>query len=84
MLVVEFLHFLDYIYTGRCSITFTNVQDLLIAADLYNIDGIGPLCCEFMAKNLAPDNCLGVRNLSYLIRVVKYLYIFEYYFYICN
>ena len=40
------------------------MQELLMAADQYNVIGIVAECCEFLESNLEPANCIGVKNVS--------------------
>lgn len=51
---------LDFAYTGQCDITNDNVQDLLVAADKYDILGVVQRCCAFLLNALTPENCLGI------------------------
>ncbi|XP_037917054.1 kelch-like protein 10 isoform X2 [Hermetia illucens] len=51
---------LDYVYTGKCEITWNNVEDLLAASDRYDVVGLVRLCCQFLLSELNPDNCIGI------------------------
>ncbi|XP_071451571.1 kelch-like protein 10 [Hetaerina americana] len=51
---------LDYAYTGACTITQDNVEKLLPVADQFEVLGVIQLCCEFLLKELQPENCLGI------------------------
>ena len=42
------------------------MQELLVAADQYNVIGIVAECCEFLEANLEPANCIGVKNVSFI------------------
>lgn len=55
---------LDYVYTGRCDVTHSNVQWLLPAADIYEILGVVELCCRYLLHEMRPENCLGIYNFS--------------------
>ena len=55
-----FALFLDFIYTGKLSISSGNVQELLAAAKMLHLDDIVGSCCEFLSKELTPSNCLGI------------------------
>lgn len=51
---------LDYAYTGTCNITWSNVEDLLAAADRFEVIGLIRACCQFLLKELKPHNCIGI------------------------
>ncbi|XP_005191224.1 actin-binding protein IPP [Musca domestica] len=51
---------LDFIYTGRCEITQSNVQELLAAADMLQLHEIVDGCCEYLCRELHPSNALGI------------------------
>ncbi|XP_077580533.1 kelch-like protein 10 [Stigmatopora nigra] len=56
--------FLDFAYTGSLQVTKDNVSDLLLAADRFNLTGIVQTCCTFLTKQLCPDNCIGIWQLT--------------------
>ena len=58
-------------YTGKVCITAENVQELLLAADQFNIEGVVSECCKFLEENLEPENCIGVRNVSSVTLLVR-------------
>ena len=51
---------LDYIYTGSIDITSSNVEQLLPAGRLFQLDNIVEYCCEFLTSHLTVDNSLGI------------------------
>ncbi|XP_037959722.1 actin-binding protein IPP [Teleopsis dalmanni] len=51
---------LEFIYTGRCEITQTNVQELLAAADMLQLHEVVDGCCEFLCRELHASNALGI------------------------
>ena len=57
--VMEYL--LTFLYTARTTITPSNVQMLLEAANLFQIDLLKRKCTDFMYKQLDPCNCLGMK-----------------------
>jgi len=57
--VMEIL--LTFLYTAKTTITQQNVQMLLEAANLFQIDLLRKNCTAFMEKQLDPCNCLGMR-----------------------
>ncbi|XP_068150362.1 actin-binding protein IPP [Drosophila tropicalis] len=57
----DILHILlDFIYTGRCEITQSNVQELLAAADMLQLNEVVDGCCEFLCRELHATNALGI------------------------
>uniref|UniRef100_A0AAY4AXA1 Kelch-like family member 23 n=1 Tax=Denticeps clupeoides TaxID=299321 RepID=A0AAY4AXA1_9TELE len=50
----------NYAYTSSVSITQTNVQSLLEAADLLQFSTVKRACEEFLVRLLDVDNCLGM------------------------
>ncbi|KAL0978998.1 hypothetical protein UPYG_G00179090 [Umbra pygmaea] len=60
--VLELL--LDYAYTSRVVINEENAESLLEAGDMLDFQDIRDACAEFLERNLAPSNCLGMLLLS--------------------
>lgn len=56
----------NYVYTARVSITETNVQSLLEAADLLQFAAVKRACEEFLIRLLDVDNCLGMHAFAQL------------------
>ena len=56
----------DFCYNSTVTITMDNVQELLPAASLLQMSGVADACCKFLAGQLHPSNCLGVRQFSQL------------------
>ncbi|CAH2300559.1 kelch 2 isoform X1 [Pelobates cultripes] len=51
----------DYVYTAEIKVTEENVQVLLPAAGLLQLQDVKKTCCEFLESQLHPSNCLGIR-----------------------
>ncbi|KAG8592587.1 hypothetical protein GDO81_000552 [Engystomops pustulosus] len=51
----------DYVYTAEIKVTEENVQVLLPAASLLQLQDVRKTCCEFLESQLHPTNCLGIR-----------------------
>ncbi|XP_061686424.1 kelch-like protein 2 isoform X2 [Syngnathoides biaculeatus] len=51
----------DYIYTAEIQVTEENVQALLPAAGLLQLNEVKKACCDFLSSQLHPSNCLGIR-----------------------
>ncbi|XP_016662997.1 ring canal kelch homolog isoform X2 [Acyrthosiphon pisum] len=54
----------DYIYTGKILINKENVQVLLPAANLLQLEYVKGACAKFLQKQLDPLNCLGIRSFA--------------------
>lgn len=51
---------MDFIYTGYIDVNEDNVQQLLPAAKMLQLDDIERCCCEFLQRELDPSNCVGI------------------------
>ena len=60
--VMELL--LDYCYTFTVEITKDNVQDLLPASCILQLNWVRETCCEFIKHQLDSSNCLGIRSFA--------------------
>ena len=52
---------LDLFYTGEICITTENVQSVLSAASIFQIEHLKRACSQYLQKHLAPSNCLGIK-----------------------
>ena len=52
---------IDFAYTAVIKIDETNVQTILPAACILQLQEIQAACCEFLKKQLDPSNCLGIK-----------------------
>lgn len=52
---------IDFCYTSHIVVEESNVQTLLPAACLLQLQEIQEVCCEFLKRQLDPSNCLGIR-----------------------
>lgn len=55
----------QYAYTAKVQLTTENVQPILYAASILQIEMVAKACCEFMKKHLHPTNCIGVHNFAH-------------------
>ncbi|TWW72790.1 actin-binding protein IPP [Takifugu rubripes] len=51
---------LDFIYTGMISVTVDNVQELMVAADMLQLQEVVTVCGEFLKGHMDPSNCVGI------------------------
>ena len=51
---------IEFAYTDSLSVTVDNVQELLLAADQFNVMKIVQACCDFLGERLCPENCIGI------------------------
>ena len=51
---------LGLFYTGQISINNDNVQTILSAASIFQLEALKVACANFLVKQLAPCNCLGI------------------------
>ncbi|XP_039175873.1 actin-binding protein IPP isoform X1 [Crotalus tigris] len=51
---------LEFIYTGIVNINENNVQELIVAADMFQLSEVVDLCCEFLKGQIDPMNCVGL------------------------
>lgn len=49
----------QYCYTGTIELREDNVETLLATACLLQLNAVVTACCNFLAKQLHPSNCLG-------------------------
>ncbi|XP_061440239.1 kelch-like protein 2 isoform X3 [Rhineura floridana] len=52
---------IEYVYTAEIQLTEENVQVLLPAASLLQLQDVKKSCCDFLETQLHPVNCLGFR-----------------------
>ncbi|XP_053559349.1 kelch-like protein 8 isoform X2 [Bombina bombina] len=50
-----------FAYSSRVTLTVDNVQPLLYAACILQVELVAKACCEYMKLHLNPSNCLAVR-----------------------
>ncbi|XP_069837359.1 actin-binding protein IPP [Dendropsophus ebraccatus] len=55
---------LDFIYSGSVLISPENVQELMTAADMLQLNHVVALCCDFLKEQIDPGNCIGFFQFS--------------------
>lgn len=58
---------LEFIYTRSVTLSRSNVQDLVLAADFFLLEDLVNLCSEFMERQLCPENCIGIWRFSDIV-----------------
>ncbi|KAL9951448.1 hypothetical protein ACROYT_G044109 [Oculina patagonica] len=51
---------LNFIYTGQVEVNEDNVQQLLPASKMLQVEDIEVMCCDFLKHELASSNCVGI------------------------
>jgi len=54
----------DFCYTSSLTINSGNVEHLLPAANLLEMEGVVTACSDFLFSQLHPSNCLGIRRFA--------------------
>lgn len=55
---------IEYVYTSIVEVTEDNVQVLLTAANLLQLNDVRDACCDYLQTQLDPSNCLGIRDFA--------------------
>ncbi|XP_008184158.2 ring canal kelch homolog isoform X4 [Acyrthosiphon pisum] len=63
----------DYIYTGEIMVTKENVQALLSAANVLQLDYVNDICAEFLQKQVDSSNCIRIKAFADLHNCTKLL-----------
>lgn len=61
---------IEYAYTGQIIITPDNVQVLLPASSVLQMQDVREACCRFLLRQLHPTNCLGIRSFAGALQTV--------------
>uniref|UniRef100_A0A5K3F4Y7 BTB domain-containing protein n=1 Tax=Mesocestoides corti TaxID=53468 RepID=A0A5K3F4Y7_MESCO len=57
---------LDFVYTGQVRVSMENVQELLPAASLVQMEGVKTVCSAFLFGQVEASNVLGIRRFAEL------------------
>ena len=55
---------LTFAYTGEIVVNTDNVQDLLPASSMLQLEDLKLACCNFLENNMDPTNCLGIMHFA--------------------
>ena len=50
-----------FAYTSRITLSTDNVQTLLYASSILQVEIVAQACCDFMMTHLHPSNCIGIQ-----------------------
>lgn len=64
---------INFIYTRKITISIDNIEALLTAAAVFQLDLVVHACCEFMKRHLHPSNCLEMRAYAELHGCVDFI-----------
>lgn len=53
-----------YMYKGEIEFTVYNAQDIIFAADMFQLDALKTACSQFLQSQLRTYNCLGMWNMA--------------------
>ncbi|XP_036410565.1 actin-binding protein IPP [Megalops cyprinoides] len=73
---------LEFIYTGMIDVTVDNVQELIVAADMLQLNEVVTICCEFLKAQMDPCNCVGIYQFLEQIACMDMLEFTENYIYV--
>ena len=68
---------IDFAYTGEIIITEENVQVLLPASSLLQIQSVREACCKFLLRQLHPSNVLGIRSFAGKLKITQLIFSFS-------
>ncbi|XP_029346112.1 ring canal kelch homolog isoform X2 [Acyrthosiphon pisum] len=63
----------NFLYSGKIMITEENVQDLLPASNLLQLQEVKEACCDFLQSQLCHTNCIGIYAIADLHSCMKLL-----------
>lgn len=49
-----------FFLSGMISVTVDNVQELMVAADMLQLQEVVTVCGEFLKGHMDPSNCVGI------------------------
>ena len=58
------IELIKFAYTAKIVLTVENVQSLLYASSILQMDHVSNACCTFMQTHLHPSNCIGIRTFA--------------------
>lgn len=72
---VAVIQLIGFIYTRKITINIDNIEALLTASAVLQLDEVVRACCEFMTKHLHPSNCLEMRAFAELHGCFDFLHV---------
>nr|CAB3259663.1 kelch-like protein 18 [Phallusia mammillata] len=58
---------INYAYTGSITVDSRTVQSIMVGANFLQLDVVKDFCCDFLKKQLHPNNCLGIRQFGEML-----------------
>lgn len=55
---------IDFVYSGKLVVNEKNVQDLLVASKMLQIEEIVNACCIYLYLNMDASNCIGFEDFA--------------------
>ncbi|XP_051553988.1 actin-binding protein IPP-like isoform X3 [Myxocyprinus asiaticus] len=73
---------LEFIYTGSIGVTVDTVQELMVAADMLQLNEVVEICGEFLRAHMDPSNCVGIYQFLEQIACMDHLQFTEDYIHV--
>ncbi|XP_058478996.1 kelch-like protein 10 [Solea solea] len=51
---------IEFAYSGSVLVTKDNAEEVTLAADMLNVQGVVQACSNFFGEQLCPENCIGI------------------------
>ncbi|XP_028992421.1 kelch-like protein 41a isoform X1 [Betta splendens] len=61
----------NYMYSAEIDINDDNVQDILAAANRFQIPSVFTVCVNYLQKNLSRKNCLAIYRLGLMLNCIR-------------
>ena len=58
--VYTFKLVLDFLYSGKITLSRANVTDVFITADMLRLEGLQDMCQDYLLSQLCSSNCIGM------------------------
>ncbi|EDO49628.1 predicted protein [Nematostella vectensis] len=68
------IQLINFMYTRKITITIDNIESLLTASAVFQLDPVVYACCEFMKRHLHVSNCLEMRAYAELHGCIEFIH----------
>lgn len=65
---------MEFIYSGEIHIDQNNVQELIVAADMLELNEVVHGCTQYLKKELHPSNAIGIYRYDHHSHILLYLH----------